>query len=48
MILLSYVEMCEEAKEKYRGVFEFQKSGEKTSPGEIGLDIRTHARCPKE
>ena len=34
---------CEEAKEKYRGVFEIQKSGDKTSSGEIGLDIRTHA-----
>ena len=32
-----------EAKEKYRGVFEIQKSGDKTSSGEIGLDIRTHA-----
>ena len=31
------------AKEKYRGVFKIQKSGDKTSPGEIGLDIRTHA-----
>ena len=31
------------AKEKYRGVFEIQRSGDKTSPGEIGLDIRTHA-----
>ena len=31
------------AKEKYRGVFETQKSGDKTSPGEIGLDIRTNA-----
>ena len=31
------------AKEKYRGVFEIQKSGDKTSSGEIGLDIRTHA-----
>ena len=31
------------AKEKYRGMFEIQKSGDKTSPGEIGLDIRTHA-----
>ena len=28
------------AKEKYRGVFEIQKSGDKTSSGEIGLDIR--------
>ena len=32
-----------EAKEKYREVFEIQKSGDKTSSGEIGLDIRTHA-----
>ena len=32
-----------EAKEKYRGVFEIQRSGDKTSSGEIGLDIRTHA-----
>ena len=31
------------AKEKYRGVFEIQMSGDKTSSGEIGLDIRTHA-----
>ena len=31
------------AKEKYRGVFEIQRPGDKTSPGEIGLDIRTHA-----
>ena len=31
------------AKDKYRGVFEIQKSGDKTSSGEIGLDIRTHA-----
>ena len=33
-----------EAKEKYRGMFEIQKSGDKTSTGEIGLDIRTHER----
>ena len=34
-----------EAKEKYmyRGMFETKKSGNKTSSGEIGLDIRTHA-----
>ena len=32
-----------EAKEKYRGVFEIQRSGDKTNSGEIGLDIRTHA-----
>ena len=31
------------AKEKYQGMFEIQKSGDKTSSGEIGLDIRTHA-----
>ena len=31
------------AKEKYRGMFEIQKSGDKTSSREIGLDIRTHA-----
>ena len=31
------------AKEKYRGMFEIQKSGDKTNSGEIGLDIRTHA-----
>ena len=28
---------------EYRGMFEIQKSGDKTSSGEIGLDIRTHA-----
>ena len=33
----------DKAKEKYWGVFEIQKSGDKTSSGEIGLDIRTHA-----
>ena len=33
----------EGAKEKYRGVFEIQKSRDKTSSGEIGFDIRTHA-----
>ena len=32
-----------QAKEKYRGMFEIQKSGNMTSSGEIGLDIRTHA-----
>ena len=31
------------AKEKYRGMFEIQKSDDKTTSGEIGLDIRTHA-----
>ena len=39
-----YIKIAKEkAKEKYRGVFEIQKSGDKTSSGEIGLDIRTHA-----
>ena len=37
------VDISEEAKEKYQGMFEFQKSGDKTSFGEIGLDIRIHA-----
>ena len=32
-----------EAKQMYRGMFETQKSGNKTSSGEICLDIRTHA-----
>ena len=32
-----------EAKEKYRGMFETQKSKNKTSSGEIGLDIGTYA-----
>ena len=31
------------AKEKYLGVFEIQRSGDKTNSGKIGLDIRTHA-----
>ena len=31
------------AKEKYRGIIETQKSGNKTSPGETSLDTRTHA-----
>ena len=31
------------AKQKYRGVFETQKSGDKTSSGEIGINIRTFA-----
>ena len=35
------------AKEKYRGMFEIQKSGEKTSSasGEIGLDHRFQKFC---
>ena len=31
------------AKQKYRGMFETQKSGNKTRSGEIGLNIRTLA-----
>ena len=38
-----YSEFQFKAKEKYRGVFEIQRSGDKTSSGEIGLDIRTYA-----
>ena len=34
------------AKQKYRGMFETPKSGNKTSSGEIGRNIRTLA-CPK-
>ena len=30
-------------KRSTEGCFEFQRSRDKTSPGEIGLDIRTHA-----
>ena len=30
-------------KQKYRGMFETQKSGNRTSSGEIGLNIRTLA-----
>ena len=41
-IALKYAKILK-AKEKYRGVFEIQKSGDKTGSGEIGLDIRTHA-----
>ena len=39
----AYMYYLLEAKQKYRGIFETQKSGNKTSSGEIGLDIRTHA-----
>ena len=35
--------LCLRAKDKYRGMFEIQQSGDKTKSGEIGLDIRTHA-----
>ena len=45
LIIMNYAQNITfyQAKEKYRGVFEIQKSGDKTSSGEIGLDIRTHA-----
>ena len=42
-ICISDFHFCEWAKEKYRGVFEIQRSGDKTSSGEFGLDIRTYA-----
>ena len=32
-----------QTKQKYQGMFETQKSGNKTNSGKIGLDIRTHA-----
>ena len=32
-----------EAKQKNREMFEIQRSGDKTSSGGIGLNIRTHA-----
>ena len=41
--ILKFNRQIQGAKEKYRGVFEIQRSGDKTSSGEIGLDIRTHA-----
>ena len=34
------------AREKYRRMFETQKTGNKTISGDIGLNIRTRA-CPK-
>ena len=42
-VIFLYIALQGKAKEKYRGMFEIQKSGDKTSSGEIGLDIRTHA-----
>ena len=35
--------LCFKQKQKYRGMFETQKSRNKTSSGDIGLDIRTLA-----
>ena len=37
-----FTEKRNKAKQKYRGMLEPQKSGNKTSSGEIGLNIRTH------
>ena len=37
-MVLHRVMLLDKAKEKYRGMFEIQKSGDKTSSGEIGLD----------
>ena len=37
------VALFRKQKRSTEGVFEIQKSGDKTSSGEIGLDIRTHA-----
>ena len=41
MSLKAYIDVSK--KQKYRGMFETQKSGDKTSSGEIGLNIRTLA-----
>ena len=43
LVLLIALSWFVEAKEKYRGMFEIQKSVDKPSSGEIGLDITTHA-----
>ena len=40
--VIQNVSFCN-AKHKYREMFDSQKSGDKTSSGEIGLDFRTHA-----
>ena len=39
----SYWQIYFYAKGKYRGIIEIQKLGDKTSSGEINLDIRTYA-----
>ena len=39
----SHCRYFEKEKKKYRGMFETQKSGNKTSSGEISLNIRTFA-----
>ena len=43
IIIISFATMTIKGKERYRWVFEIQKSGDKTSSGEIGLYIRTNA-----
>ena len=40
---LSKHSLTAKQKQKYRGMFETQKSGDKTSSGEIGINIRTLA-----
>ena len=42
-VVLSHSILYLRQNQKYRGMFETQKSGNKTSSGEIGLNIRTHA-----
>ena len=42
-IIIAFFVKCVNAKQKYRGMFETQKSGNKTSSGEIGL--RQSGRC---
>ena len=43
MVTLYKTEMEHKEKQKYRGMFETQKSGNKKSSGDIGLNIRTLA-----
>ena len=38
-----YIKIFKEQKQKYRGMFETQKSRNKTSSGDIGLNIKTLA-----
>ena len=52
---LYFVHSTVKQKQKYRGMFETQKSRSKTISGDIGLNIRTLAspkwdrtRCPEE
>ena len=43
MVRLKSTDLVGKQKQKYRGMFETQKSGNKTSSGEICLNIRTIA-----